>query len=300
MKKSIVIGTRGSKLALLQTNIIMDYVKNLYPHLKIEVKTIKTTGDKILNKSLSKIGGKGLFIKEIEDNLRECKIDLAIHSMKDVQNEVSEEFKISTILKREDPRDAIISRNNIKFSKLKSGAIVGTSSLRRMVQLRSMRSDLEYKPVRGNVDTRIKKLNSGEFDAVVLASAGLKRMGLEENITEYLDTNKCIPSVGQGALCIEMRNDDSELYKMLKPLIDDNDYRCVFSERAFLREMNGGCTTAIGAYAEENWNKITINGFVCDDNNEKIFKGSVAGDSKDYEKIGVELGEKLKLLKAGE
>lgn len=300
MKKSIVIGTRGSKLALLQTNIIIDYVKNLYPHLKIEVKTIKTTGDKILNKSLSKIGGKGLFIKEIEDNLREDKIDLAIHSMKDVQNEVSEEFKISTILKREDPRDVIISRNNIKFLELKSGAIVGTSSLRRMVQLRSMRSDLEYKSVRGNVDTRIKKLNSGEFDAIVLASAGLKRMGLEENITEYLDTNKCIPSVGQGALCIEMRNDDIELYKILKPLIDDNDYSCVFSERAFLREMNGGCTTAIGAYAEKNGNKLTINGFVCDDNNEKIFKGSLVGDSKDYEKIGLELGKKLKLLKAGE
>lgn len=300
MKESIVIGTRGSKLALLQTNIIISSLKKVYPHLKVEVKTIKTTGDKILNKSLSKIGGKGLFIKEIEDNLREHKIDLAIHSMKDVQNEVSEEFTISTILKREDPRDVIISRDNVKFSSLKSGSIVGTSSLRRMVQLRSIRSDLEYKPVRGNVDTRIKKLNSGEFDAIVLASAGLKRMGLEENITEYLDTNECIPSVGQGALCVEMRSNDSELYKMLKPLINDNDYKCVFSERAFLKEMNGGCTTAIGAYAEKEENKLTINGFVCDDNNERIFKGSQAGSAEDYEKIGIELGKKLKLLKAGE
>lgn len=300
MIKKIIIGTRGSNLALVQTNMVIDELKNIYQDLKVEVRVIKTTGDKILDKSLSEIGGKGLFIAEIENALSSGEIDIAVHSMKDVQNSVGPEFRILTALKREDPRDALISRDNKTLLSLPRGATVGTGSLRRIVQLKNIRPDLYFKPLRGNVDTRIKKLENGEVDAIVLAAAGLKRMALQERIAEYIDTKNCIPSVGQGALCFEIREGDEAIFNIVKPLVDAKDLRCVSAERAFLKEMDGGCTIAIGAYAEETQGQIKLNGFVCDDNNEVIFRDFTVGKSEEYENIGIELGRKLKLQKAGE
>ena len=300
MISKIIIGTRGSKLALLQTNMVMKELKNMHQSLEVEIKIIKTTGDRILDKSLSEIGGKGLFIAEIESALSSGEIDIAVHSMKDVQNSVDPEFRILTALKREDPRDALISRDNKTLLNLPKGAIVGTGSLRRIVQLKNIRPDLLFKPLRGNVDTRIKKLENGEVDAVVLAAAGLKRMGLQNRISEYIDTKKCIPSVGQGALCFEIREKDQVIFNLVKPLVNRTDLICVSAERAFLKEMDGGCTIAIGAYAEETHGQIKLEGFVCDDKNESIFRDAIFGKLEEYENIGIQLGKKLKLKKAGE
>ncbi len=300
MISKIIIGTRGSKLALLQTNMVMKELKNIHQSLEVEIKIIKTTGDKILDKSLSEIGGKGLFIAEIESALSSGEIDIAVHSMKDVQNSVDPKFRILTALKREDPRDALISRDNKTLLNLPSGATVGTGSLRRIVQIKNIRPDLYFKPLRGNVDTRIKKLENGEVDVIVLAAAGLKRMGLQNRISEYIDTKKCIPSVGQGALCFEIREKDQAIFNLVKPLVNRTDLRCVYAERAFLKEMDGGCTIAIGAYAEETGGQIKLEGFVCDDNNEVIFRDDISGKPEEYEDIGIKLGKKLKLKKAGE
>lgn len=300
MRSKIIVGSRGSKLALLQTNMVIDKLKSIYTSLEFEVRVIKTKGDKILDKSLSKIGGKGLFIEEIENKLRSNEIDIAVHSMKDVQNSVSEEFSILSALKREDPRDAIISRDNIKFSNLPKGSVIGTSSLRRIVQLKNLRKDLEFKPLRGNVDTRIKKLEDREVDAIILAAAGLNRMGLQSKITEYLDVSECIPSVGQGALCIEIRKNDEEIFNMVNKLTNTSELRCVLAERAFLKEMDGGCTIAIGAHAAEAEGKIKLEGFVCSDDNELIFRDFAFGEAEEYKEIGIKLGRKLKKQKAGE
>lgn len=300
MIKKIIIGTRGSKLALVQTNMVMAELKKIHPKLEVEVKIIKTIGDRILDKSLTEIGGKGLFIAEIESALSSGEIDIAVHSMKDVQNTVDSEFRILTALKREDPRDALISTDNKTLLTLPMGATVGTGSLRRIVQIKNIRPDVFFKPLRGNVDTRIKKLENGEVDAIVLAAAGLKRMGLENKISEYIDTKNCIPSVGQGALCFEIREKDETIFHIIKPLVNRTDLRCVCAERSFLKEMDGGCTIAIGAYATEIAGQIKLEGFVCDDNNEVIFRDVTLGKSGEYENIGIELGRKLKVQKAGE
>ena len=297
MKAKIVIGTRGSKLAVTQTNMVIKTLKKHYPYLNIEVKKIKTTGDKILDKSLSKIGGKGLFIAEIENALKNHDIDLAVHSMKDVQNVVSKEFEILSVLKREDPRDALVAKNQLTLSELPKGAVIGTSSLRRMVQIENLRPDLKFKLLRGNIDTRIKKMLNGEADAIILAAAGLKRMGWEESISEYIDIYKCIPSVGQGALCVEFRRADKEIKNIVNALVNEVEFKCLLSERSFLKEMNGGCSIAIGAHATENNGKIELEGFVCNDDNTTIFKSKVTGSIEKYEDLGIELAEKLKKLK---
>lgn len=300
MKAKIIIGTRGSKLAVTQTNMVIEALKKYYPDLDIEVKKIKTTGDKILDKSLSKIGGKGLFIAEIENALKNGDIDLAVHSMKDVQNVVSKEFQILSVLKREDPRDALITKNKLTLSKLPKGAVIGTSSQRRMAQIGKLRPDLEFKLLRGNIDTRITKMINGEADAIILAAAGLKRMGWEDSISEYIDIHKCIPSVGQGALCVEFRSGDIEIKNIVNVLVNEVEYKCLLSERSFLREMNGGCSIAIGAHAAEFNGKIELEGFVSDDDNTTIFKSKVTGSLEEYEAVGKDLAERLKKLKEGE
>lgn len=299
MKSKITIGTRGSKLAVTQTNMVIENLKGHYPNLNIEVKQIKTTGDKILDKSLSKIGGKGLFIAEIENALKNHEIDLAVHSMKDVQNVVSEDFEILSVLKREDPRDALVAKEKISLLDLPERAVIGTSSLRRMVQLRSLRPDFQFKLLRGNIDTRINKMLNGEADGIILAAAGLKRMGWENKISEYIDVHKCIPSVGQGALCVEFRSRDRDVKDMVSLLVKETEFKCLLSERSFLREMNGGCSIAIGAHSTEINGKIHLEGFVCDDDNAAIFKSKAVGNIDEYENIGIELAKKLVKLKEG-
>ncbi|ALA54451.1 hydroxymethylbilane synthase [Shouchella clausii] len=248
--RKIVIGTRRSKLALTQTNWVIDQLKQLGVPYEFEVKEIVTKGDRILDVTLSKVGGKGLFVKEIEAALRSGEIDVAVHSMKDVPSELLEEFTLAAITEREDPRDVLVSENGHTLDELPAGAIVGTSSLRRSAQILHRRPDVQVKWIRGNVETRLRKLKEEDFSAIVLAAAGLKRLGYGEDvITEYLDKDVCLPAIGQGALGLECRVDDVETTELLAKLHHEETGKAVLAERAFLKEMNGGCQVPIGGYA---------------------------------------------------
>lgn len=264
MKSKVVIGTRGSKLALWQANWVKERLKELYPELNVEIEKIKTTGDKILDAPLAKIGGKGLFVKEIEEALLEGRVDMAVHSMKDVPTEIPEGLHISVICIREDPRDAFISRDGVSFMDLPEGAIIGTSSLRRTVQLKSLRKDIEIRPLRGNVDTRIRKLKEGQFDGIVLALAGLKRMGFEDIVTETFSEETLIPAIGQGAIGIETRIDDESINEIVKPLNDPFTSLCILAERAFLSLMGGGCQVPLACHAKVVDGVMKISGMIGD------------------------------------
>lgn len=266
------IGTRASQLALWQASHVADLLKKHHPDIKIEIIPIKTKGDMIINQLLNEIGGKGLFLKEIEESLLREEIDLAVHSMKDVPYEITKGLTIPVILKREDPRDVLISQKGHTFKTLPSGSTVGTSSLRRIYQLKTMRSDLSYQAIRGNIDTRLKKLKQNEFDALVLAAAGLKRLGLEKEITEYLPT---IPSVGQGSLGIEIRKKDKTIGKLIEPLNDKVTFECVSVERAFSRQLQGDCQTPLACHAFYEGKKIKIEAFFADVEGKKQVKKSV-------------------------
>ena len=300
MKSSIIIGTRGSKLALAQTNIVIGELKKIYPCLNIEIKIIKTTGDKILDTELSKIGGKGLFIKEIEEALSKNEIDIAIHSLKDVPHTLSDEFEFGAILKREDPRDVIITRHNNGLNGVISGALVGTSSLRRIIQLNKLRPDLNIKPMRGNIDTRINKLFNKDYDAIILAAAGIKRLMNENSellknlFFQYLEIKDFVPAVGQGAIAIEIRKNDNRIFDIIKMLNNDIDSKCVYAERAFLRELNGGCDIPVGAFCtvlEDNM--ILMTGFITNNEQNMIFKSSLKANINNYEKLGIKLANQL-------
>ncbi|WP_209122001.1 hydroxymethylbilane synthase [Alkalihalobacillus sp. BA299] len=259
--RKIVIGSRKSQLALTQTNWVIEQLKKTKLPYEFEVKKIVTKGDQILDVTLSKVGGKGLFVKEIEQAMSDKEIDVAVHSMKDVPSELPEGFTLAAVTKRVDPRDAFISNDHVKLDELPAGAIVGTSSLRRSAQILAHRPDLEVQWIRGNIDTRLRKLKEENFDAIILAAAGLKRMGWSDDVvTEYLEPEICIPAVGQGALGIECRADDQEVIDLLQHLNDEVTARTVAAERAFLHKIEGGCQVPIAAYAtlEENNNvKIT-------------------------------------------
>jgi len=254
-KNKVLIGTRGSKLALWQAEWVKSELKRLYPDLKIELSKIKTTGDKILNVPLAKVGGKGLFVKEIEESLLSKEVDIAVHSMKDVPTDLPEGLNIGAICRREDPRDAFLSRiSNFKFQisnfkSLPQGAIIGTSSLRRSCQLHNIRPDLHIEGLRGNLDTRLRKLDEGQFDAIILAAAGIKRLGLTDRITEMLPTEISLPAIGQGAIGIECRVDDEFMNNLISLLDNKKTSICVRAERAFLKRLGGGCQVPIAAYA---------------------------------------------------
>lgn len=238
--RKIIVGSRRSKLALTQTNWVIDQLKKLDPRFEFEIKEIVTKGDQVLDVTLAKVGGKGLFVKEIEQAMLNKEIDMAVHSMKDMPAVLPKGLTIGCIPVREDHRDALISRGGVKLADLTPGAIIGTSSLRRSAQLLIQRPDLEIKWIRGNVDTRLAKLETGEYDAIILAAAGLARLGwTREVVTEFLDVDTCIPAVGQGALSIECREDDQELLDLLEKLTCKKTERAVLAERAFLAKMEG-------------------------------------------------------------
>lgn len=248
--RKIIVGSRRSKLALTQTNWVIDQLKKLDLPYEFEVKEIVTKGDQILNVTLSKVGGKGLFVKEIEQAMIDKEIDMAVHSMKDMPAVLPEGLTIGCIPPREDHRDVLISKNGEKFADLPSGAVIGTSSLRRSAQLLAKRPDLAIKWIRGNIDTRLEKLKNEEYDAIILAAAGLARMGWSKDIvTEYLDPELSVPAVGQGALSIECREDDHDLLQLLNHLNDETTNKAVQAERAFLHKMEGGCQVPIAGYA---------------------------------------------------
>jgi len=306
--KKIIIGTRGSKLALWQAEWVKSELEKLYPGIEVELNKIKTTGDKILDVPLAKVGGKGLFVKEIEEAILRGEADIAVHSMKDVPTEFPDGLHLAVICEREDPRDAFIAgrktaAGNSKFMDLKKGAVVGTSSLRRSCQLLNIRPDLKIEQLRGNLDTRIRKLDEGQFDAIILAAAGIKRLGWADRITEILPPDASLPAIGQGAVGIECKSGDEEINRMIAPLNHPETAICVRAERAFLKKLEGGCQVPIAAYArlknrkggmpDETSQAIVIEGLVGNLDGDVIIKESIEGSPEMAESLGLALAEKL-------
>jgi hydroxymethylbilane synthase len=261
-KTTLRIGTRGSLLALQQSQWVRDTLMHRWPGLTVELQIIKTTGDKIQDVPLAKVGGKGLFVKEIEDALLAREVDLAVHSMKDVPALLPNGLIIAAIPAREDPRDVLVTRGVRSLKELPPQAKLGTSSLRRSAQVRALRPDLQVENLRGNLDTRLRKVEEGQYDAIILAAAGLHRMGWQARITQYLEPDEFLPAVGQGALGIEARADDDEVLGRLEPLHDPDTEVAVAAERSFLKELEGGCQVPIGGYARVTGEIVDFTGLV--------------------------------------
>lgn len=294
------IGTRGSQLALWQANWVKKAITRYWPKISPELVIIKTTGDKILDVPLAKVGGKGLFVKEIEEALMDGRIDIAIHSMKDMPAELPEGLSISAVPERENPLDALITDGHNALASLPQGAKVGTSSLRRSAQLLHQRPDLEIEPLRGNLDTRLKKLTTTELDAIVLAAAGLKRLGLEHRITEFLTVDTMLPAVGQGALCIETRTNDSVVGPVVAALDHATTHTAVLAERAFLHRLEGGCQVPIAGHATIDNEQLHLTGLVAELDGQIIIKESVTGPCHQATTLGLELAEALLAQGAGD
>ena len=291
--KKITIGSRGSKLALIYAERVKKEIQKFYKD-HIEIKTIVTSGDKNQKDRLSDLGGKGLFSKNIEIELLENKIDLAVHALKDMPSLETKGLLTDCFLKRNDPNEILINKNNIKFNKLKSSSVVGTSSFRREFQLKNKRADLNFKLIRGNVDTRIKKLNEGKYDAIILSKAGIKSLNLMDHITEEFSTDDIIPSVGQGAIAIQCRSSDNDMIKFLKKINHMETHICVTAEREVLKILEGDCETAVGAISKIEGNNIYISAelFSIDGKERYYFKSSKNINlSKD---LGKEVGKILK------
>ena len=298
--QKIVIGSRGSQLALWQANWVKSELEHLHSNADIDIRIIATSGDKIQDVPLSKIGGKGLFVKEIEEALLANEIDLAIHSMKDVPIDLPTELVISVITKRENPLDALISKNGEKLADLPQGATIGTSSLRRSSQLLKYRDDFKIHPLRGNVDTRLRKVEEGKYDAILLASAGLNRLGWANRITEEISHDILLPAMGQGALGIETRLDDTMIYDFISTLNHEQTHYAVSAERSLVGRLDGGCQVPIGAYARIEKGLITLKGLVASLDGEVIYKLENVGPVDNAINIGQELGSKLLKMGANE
>ena len=292
--RKLIVGSRRSKLALTQSQQFIDKLKFIDPSLDIEIKEIVTKGDKIVDKQLSKVGGKGLFVKEIQNELFNKEIDMAIHSLKDVPSMIPDGLTLGCIPDREIPFDAYIAKNHIPLQELSEGSIVGTSSLRRGAQILSKYPHLKIKWIRGNIDTRLKKLETEDYDAIILAAAGLKRMGWSDNIvTTYLDRDILLPAIGQGALGIECRSDDKELLDLLSKVHNHDVAQCVTAERTFLSEMDGSCQVPIGGYATiAQDNQIEFTGLIMSPDGKERYEHTALGT--DPVKLGIEVSQVLK------
>ncbi|MFT6332942.1 MAG: hydroxymethylbilane synthase [Lentimonas sp.] len=296
--KKISIGTRGSKLALVQAKAIKELIIHEHPEYQsspelVSIITFKTTGDKITNKSLVDIGGKGLFIKEIEEALLLEKVDIAVHSMKDVPGFFSDGLKITAIPKRIDSRDAFISKYS-SIQDLPKGGKVGTSSPRRAALILNQRPDLEIINFRGNVGTRLRKLEENQVDATILAVAGLERLGMKSHIASIISEEEMLPAIGQGALAIQSRNNDEFIEKILRPLNDEESEICVLAERAFLRTINGSCNTPLAAYCQIKNNQLHLQVLLASLDGEEICSTFRVGNLQDAEKMGNDAGEEIK------
>jgi hydroxymethylbilane synthase len=291
------IGTRGSKLALAQSEWVRDQIINHYPDDRVELVRIRTKGDKILDSPLSQIGGKGLFVKEIEEALLCKEVDLAVHSVKDVPAELPDGLQVRIYPRREDARDGFISLRYKELKELPNGATVGTGSLRRSAQLLALRPDLCIKAVRGNVDTRLRKLDAEDLHAIILAVAGLNRLGFSDRIGSVFSTDEVLPAIGQGALGLEMRKDDDKTYARLMFLNDYITEVTVRAERAFLKKLEGGCQVPIAGHGRLNGDVIHLQGMVAEPDGSKVIKDEISGSKDRPEEIGVMLAERL--LSAG-
>ena len=291
--KKITIASRESPLAIWQAEHIKSKINRIYPNIKINIKGFKTQGDILLDQSLANIGGKGLFIKELEQALIDKEADLAVHSMKDLPMDILDEFQLIAITEREDPRDAFISNNFNSLEEMPKGAIIGTSSLRRQSQIKANFPDLIIKPLRGNLQTRLNKLDQNQYGAIILAAAGLIRLGLKNRIKKFLDSNISIPAVGQGALGIEVLKGNEKLNTILSALNDEDSSRCVLAERLVSRLLAGSCTVPLGAFATISKNNFIIKGFVAKPDGSKIIHAEKSGNKSDFYKLGEDLGKIL-------
>ena len=293
MKKNIVIGTRGSKLALWQAEHIAGRIRERFPAIEVTLKRIVTTGDKILDVPLAKIGGKGLFTKELENAMLSGEIDLAVHSLKDMPTELPEGLMLAAITTRADASDAFVSLRYKSLDELPQGAKVGTSSLRRRAQILKYKPDVLTIDLRGNLDTRIKKLENQEMDAIILAAAGLKRLGLEQYITQILPIEICLPAVGQGALAIETRQDDPEVLSVLEFLNDNETIAAVTAERAYLREVQGGCQVPVGVHGEVNGDQLLLEATILKIDGTREVREQICGCCSEAEELGIKLAKKM-------
>ncbi len=289
----IRLATRKSPLAMWQAEHVAARLEALHPGLKAEILGMSTKGDKILDTPLAKIGGKGLFVKELEQGMLEGRADIAVHSMKDVPVEFPGGLHLPIIMEREDPRDAFVCNDYADVMELPQRAVLGTASLRRQCQIAERRPDLEIKVLRGNVNTRLRKLDDGEYHAIILASAGLKRLEFHERIRKILPPEESLPAIGQGALGIECRSDDERVNRLLAPLHDENTSFCVKAERAFNRRLEGGCQVPIGGYAILEGDQLWLRGLVGTPDGSQIVRGERCGDPKDGEAMGTDLAEEL-------
>ena len=293
LEKTLKIATRQSPLALWQANYVKDRLQQLYPDLTIELVPMVTKGDVILDSPLAKIGGKGLFVKELENALLTKEADIAVHSMKDVPMQFPEGLGLAVICQREDPRDAFVSHSYRTFTELPQGAVVGTSSLRRQCQLKALRPDLDIRSLRGNVGTRLSKLDNGDYDAIILASAGLIRLGLADRIASFIDVEQSLPAAGQGAVGIECRVDDEEVKALLAPLADATTTTCVLAERAMNTRLQGGCQVPIGGYAIEQNGEIFLRALVGETDGSAIIRAEGKSAVENAEALGVSIAEQL-------
>ncbi|VAV82816.1 Porphobilinogen deaminase [hydrothermal vent metagenome] len=297
MSVPIKIGTRASQLALWQAEWVASEIEKRHVGTEVELVKIKTTGDKITDVPLAQVGGKGLFVKEIEEALLSGEVDLAVHSMKDVPTYFPDGLELRAITDREDARDALLSRDNVKLLDLPDGARIGTSSLRRQSQLLCLKPELEILPLRGNLDTRIRKLEEGEYDAIILAAAGINRLGWAGKITEYISPAIMLPAIGQGALGIETRIGDERIIDVVDSFNDESTSYAVRAERALLKRLEGGCQVPIAAYGTVYKNTVSLTGLVASTDGNTVIKDIIEGNVSRAEELGVMLAESL--LEAG-
>ena len=293
MKKHIRIGTRGSQLALYQAKKVKATLENIFPELQVDLEIIKTKGDKILDVALSKIGDKGLFTKEIENALLDGTVDLAVHSLKDLPTALPEGLKLGAVLERGEFRDALVSKNGKKLSELGAGDVVATSSLRRIAGLLKMNNQITVKDIRGNVNSRLKKMDEGFCDAMIMAAAGLQRLGLDKYITEIIDPEVIMPAVSQGAIAIETRLNDPEIDFLMEKVNHADTWNAIVAERALLAHLQGGCQVPLGCYSNVENGILTLSGFVASVDGKQHIREVASGDVTRGAEIGVQLAEKM-------
>lgn len=292
-RRTLIVGTRGSRLALRQTELVVEALRAHYPKLQIEPKEIRTEGDRRAHDSLLRIGGQGVFVKEIEAALLRGEIDFAVHSLKDMPAELAAGCVIAAVPERGDPRDALVSRDSAPLAELPAGARVGTGSARRAVQLRALRPDVEPMDIRGNVDTRIRKVDEGEVDAVVLAAAGLERLGLLGRAAQVFAPDVMLPAVGQGALAVEARADDTDLLELLSAIDHRESRLACETERSFLGRLGGGCRLPFGALAAVEGDTVRARAFISDADGARLLRAEVGGPAAEPQAVGVQLAERL-------
>jgi hydroxymethylbilane synthase len=292
-ERVIIVGSRGSRLALRQTELMLAKLRQRFPGRRFQVQEVRTTGDRRPEVSLAAIGGQGVFVKELETALRARRVDLAVHSLKDVPAEVGRGLVLAAVTERGDVRDAVVSRGQRRLAELPAGSRVGTGSLRRSVQVRALRPDLEVVDLRGNVDTRLRKVEEGLVDAAILAAAGLARLGYLERAAELLDTDAMLPAIGQGALTLETRANDAEMIEMASALEHRDTRLAVTAERAFLARLGGGCRLPMAALGIVEGDSLRLRGLIADSEGRRLLRGEMAGTASEAEALGASLAEQL-------